>query len=198
MARLSRTFGVCAVVAVSLLVAGCESNLGNLFGYQRGGPDEFSVVKRAPLTLPPDFGLRAPDPGADELNRVTPRANARAALVGGGNLTPRQEQRLVRDKVAQGNSPSEVALLAKAKALNADPAIRRIVDDESESLASENASFVDDLLFWKEKKLPGAVVDPEGEAKRLQENSSLGRPVTEGETPTITTQKEEPLFKWPF
>lgn len=197
MVRLTRTFSIGALIAAALLLAGCESNLGNLFGYQRGGPDEFSVVKRAPLTLPPDFGLRAPDPDADELNRVTPRATARAALVG-NSLTPRQQQRLVREKVAQGNSPSEVALLAKASALNADSEIRRIVDDESESLARENASFVDDLLFWKEPKLPGAVVDAEGESKRLQENSSLGRPVTEGETPTITTEKEEPLFKWPF
>ncbi len=180
-----------------MLLAGCESNLGNLFGYQRGGPDEFSVVKRAPLTLPPDFGLRAPDPGADELNRVTPRSTARAALVG-NDLTPRQQQRLVREKVAQGNSPSEIALLAKASALNVDPEIRRVIDDESESLARENEGFVDDLLFWKDKSLPGAVVDAEGESKRLQENSSLGRPVTEGDTPTITTQKEEPLFKWPF
>ncbi|WP_425403415.1 DUF3035 domain-containing protein [Hwanghaeella sp.] len=197
MVRISRKIGVSAAIAASLLLAGCESNLGNLFGYQRGGPDEFSVVKRAPLTLPPDFGLRAPDPGADELNRITPRATARAALVG-NSLTPRQQQRLVREKVAQGNSPSEVALLAKANALNADPEIRQIVDDESASLARENEGFVDDLLFWKEKKLPGDVVDPEGESKRLQENSSLGRPVTEGDTPTITTQKEEPLFKWPF
>jgi len=197
MVRISRTFGVCAVIAASVLLAGCESNLGNLFGYQRGGPDEFSVVKRAPLTLPPDFGLRAPDPGADELNRVTPRSTARAALLG-NDLTPRQQQRLVREKVAQGNSPSEIALLAKASALNVDPEIRRVIDDESASLARENEGFVDDLLFWKDKPLPGAVVDAEGESKRLQENSSLGRPVTDGETPTITTQKEEPLFKWPF
>ncbi len=197
MGRFSKYAGALSLCGMALFVAGCEANLGSMFGYERSGPDEFSVVKRAPLTLPPDFGLRAPDPGADELNRVTARATAKSALIG-GDLTPRQQQRLVREKVAKGNSPGEVALLAKANALNADPDIRRIVDDESNSLARENEDFVDDLLFWKEKQLPGAVVDATGEAKRLQENSSLGRPVTEGETPTITTQKEEPLFKWPF
>jgi len=178
-------------------LAACSSDLGEVFGYQRGGPDEFAVVKRAPLTLPPDFGLRAPNPGAEELNRVTPRANARSAIFG-NDLTPRQQQRLAREKVEQGSNPAEVALLGQANALNTDPSIRQIVDDESASLARESEGFVDDLLFWQKGAEPGAVVDAEGELQRLQENASLGRPTTEGETPTIITDEEEPLFKWPF
>ena len=184
-----------ALVAFGL--AACSSDLGEVFGYQRGGPDEFAVVKRAPLTLPPDFGLRAPNPGAEELNRVTPRASARNALLG-NDLTPRQRERLARERVAQGSNPAEVALLSQANALNADPSIRQIVDDESASLARESEGFVDNLLFWKPEPEAGAVVDAEGELQRLQENASLGKPPTEGETPTIFTQEEEPLFKWPF
>ena len=186
-----------ACVAAAVGLAACSSDLGEVFGYQRGGPDEFSVVKRAPLTLPPDFGLRAPAPGAEELNRVTPRATARTALFG-NDLSPRQRERLARERIAQGKNPAEVALLNEANALNTDPEIRRIVDDESASLAREDEGFVDNLLFWKEAPEAGAVVDAEGEQQRLQENAALGRPPTEGETPTILTQEEEPLFKWPF
>ena len=191
---LSRSF-VCGAVLLGL--GACSSDLGEVFGYQRGGPDEFSVVKRAPLTLPPDFGLRAPAPGAEELNRVTPRANARAALFG-NDLTPRQRERLARERIAQGSNPAEIALLSDANALNTDPSIRQVVDDESASLAREQEGFVDELLFWKESPESGAVVDAEGERQRLQENAALGRPPTDGETPTILTQEEEPLFKWPF
>ena len=42
---------------------------------------------------------------------------------------------------------------------------------------------------------PGAVLDAEGEAKRLQENATLGRGVDEGETPTIE-RKEKALFEF--
>lgn len=194
-----RKLGLRNLVLGTVLIglAGCSSDLGEVFGYQRGGPDEFAVVKRAPLTLPPDFGLRAPDPGAEDLNVVTPRNTARKALFG-NDLTPRQKERLAREQIARGNNPAEVALLSQANALNTDPSIRRVVDDESASLARESEGFVDELLFWKESPEAGAVVDADGELRRLQENASLGKPSTDGETPTIYTQEEEPLFKWPF
>ena len=88
--------------------------------------------------------------------------------------------------------------MSEANALNTDPAIRQIVDDESASLAREPEGFVDTLLFWQEDPEAGAVVDAEGELQRLQENASLGRPPTAGDTPTILTEEEEPLFEWPF
>ena len=41
----------------------------------------------------------------------------------------------------------------------------------------------------------GVVIDPEGESKRLQENATLGKSVTEGETPIIE-RKEKALFEF--
>ena len=45
------------------LVAGC-SDLKQMVGLDQPMPDEFAVELRAPLTIPPDFSLRPPDPGA--------------------------------------------------------------------------------------------------------------------------------------
>jgi hypothetical protein len=45
-------------------------------------PDEFAVVKRAPLIVPPDFDLRPPDPGAPRPNVGRTSDQARVALTG--------------------------------------------------------------------------------------------------------------------
>jgi hypothetical protein len=45
-------------------------------------PDEFAVVRRAPLIVPPDFDLRPPDPGAPRPNIGTTADQARVALTG--------------------------------------------------------------------------------------------------------------------
>ncbi len=195
MKRTATKFGFLILAGAAL--AGCSGGVGEVLGFEKEGPDEFTVVKRAPLSLPPNFALRPPKPGENQLNRVTPRNTAKDALIG-QNLTPRQTERVAQQKIAAGQSPSEVALLTQAKALNANPNIRTIVNDESAALAEESQGFVDDLVFWRDEPEPGAIVDAREEARRLQENASLGIPVTEGETPTIATEQEQPLFEWPF
>lgn len=48
-----------------LLVAGCGGgNWKQAVGIEPTSPDEFAVESRAPLTMPPDYNLRPPEPGA--------------------------------------------------------------------------------------------------------------------------------------
>ena len=49
--------------AGSSLIAGC-SDFKKTIGMEPTLPDEFAVESRAPLTIPPDFDLRPPQPGA--------------------------------------------------------------------------------------------------------------------------------------
>src|SRR5215469_17014915 len=44
-------------------IAGC-TDLKKSIGLEPSLPDEFAVESRAPLTIPPDFDLRPPQPGA--------------------------------------------------------------------------------------------------------------------------------------
>lgn len=47
------------------LLAGCgNGNWKQAIGIEPTSPDEFAVESRAPLTIPPDFNLRPPEPGA--------------------------------------------------------------------------------------------------------------------------------------
>ncbi len=46
------------------LLSGC-TDLKQAIGIDQPMPDEFAVELRAPLTVPPDFDLRPPEPGAE-------------------------------------------------------------------------------------------------------------------------------------
>jgi hypothetical protein len=178
-----------ALACAALLASGCSS-LRSIAGLDKDAPDEFQVVQRAPLSMPPDFGLRAPDPGAPRPQEVTPTDRARQIVIdrqvapGESTLQP-----------IEGLSVGETALLKQAGAASADPNIRREVNRETATLADADKRWIDSLLFWKKAQPAGSVVDPEKESARLRENAALNRPVTTGETPTIK-KKSSALFEF--
>lgn len=168
---------VAAGVICAATLSACDSARDAL-GITKKSPDEFAVVTRAPLSVPPDYGLRPPQPGAPRPQEAETKDSARQLLVGGGRqvaLAPADPS------ISQGES----ALLAKAGAMNVDPSIRRTIDRESSILAAENESFVDSLIFWQKPPPPGTVVDSDEESRRLRENAALGKAPTEGRTPRI-------------
>lgn len=190
------------VVAGALLfLASCTSDTGSILGLDKKVPDEFAVVKRAPLTLPPDYGLRPPDPQGKRNQDLATRDEARIAVF--GREAAQRRAALEEQMLASGSTPGDVALLTRTGAFDAIPNIRSIVEEESAALASASDSFVDDLVFWKDKEPLGDVVDSGAEARRIQENSALGNEVTEGETPVIRREAESSMFDfdfdlWPF
>jgi hypothetical protein len=61
---------VVACMAATLGLTGC-SNWKQVLGIDQPSPDEFAVESRAPLTIPPDFNLRPPKPGAPRPQEAT-------------------------------------------------------------------------------------------------------------------------------
>lgn len=177
------------------LSACADTSVGDVLGLEKSPPDEFAVVSRAPLSLPPDFGLRPPQPGAARPQDTAPSEAAQAALFG-REARQRMAQQMVLERADK--SPGEIAFLEQADAFGIEPDIRRIVDEESAVLARADDSFIDTLLFWQEPAPPGVVVDATEETRRLQENQSLGRSPVEGETPMIRRQSEDRFINWPF
>jgi hypothetical protein len=59
----SRTAVIALGLAGAALIAGC-TDFKKAIGLEPTLPDEFAVESRAPLTIPPDFELRPPQPGA--------------------------------------------------------------------------------------------------------------------------------------
>ena len=158
------------VAGAALALGACD--VAKTLGIDREGPDEFQVLRRAPLTVPPDFRLRPPSPGAVRPQEQPPRDRTRQALAGAGSAT-------------ETRSDGESALVAKTGGVKVDSSFRRRIDEETAEIAEKNRRLLDDLIFWEDRKSHASVVDAEAESKRLRENEALGKPATEGETPTI-------------
>ena len=194
---------ILAVAAVTLLLGlgGCDQTtvVKEALGLAKSSPDEFQVVSRAPLSLPPDFNLRPPQPGVPRPQEEAPRQQAQAAVFGnagvstGGAPAGGTEGFLSAGGAfaaeTGGGSPGEVALLERAGAVGVDPTIRQVVDRETAEEVESDTQFVDRLVFWQKSAPPGQVVDPVKEQQRLEENAALGKPVTEGDTPVIIRRK---------
>ena len=196
---LSFVVGLATVIGV----AGCSDRSGNILGFEKSAPDEFAVVKRAPLTLPPNYGLRPPRPGLARPQAISPRDEAKKSVIGQTIVKPQRTRRKVRAEQKRRigtRSNSEVALLKRTGAIDAEPNIREIVDREAVGVVGRtDESFVDSLLFWRDKRpKPPAnidtVVNPKGEARRIRENKVLGKPVKTGVTPRIKRKKAGLLY----
>jgi len=69
-----------AIAATASTLAAC-GGLKEDLGLSKKAPDEFAVVRNAPLSLPPDYNLRPPKPGEIGDGRLEQRDQARALLV---------------------------------------------------------------------------------------------------------------------
>lgn len=171
--------------ALSLSLAACGGGgLKDALGYGKDAPDEFAVVTKAPLVIPPDFALRPPQPGAprpQEMN-MQPSVTAQAALTGDDSDAV---------SVPATGSAGEQALLAQTGATEADPRIRAVVNNETRTLVQKDDSFTNDILFWQQKGAPAdeRLVDSAAEKKRVEQNEAQGKPVTTGETPSVAPEK---------
>ncbi|MBP2298223.1 DUF3035 domain-containing protein [Azospirillum picis] len=168
----------------ALALAGC-SDVRRSIGLDRQSPDEFSVVSRAPLTLPPSMqDLPKPRPGALRPQDSTPTNVAAGALFGGGG----------RSAAAAGATTGEKSLIAQAGSRDGiDPGIRAKVDQETTQLIVADKSWIDSLLFWQTQEQPFSIVDPAKEQQRLREAQAQGKPVTGATTPTIERKRKAPL-----
>lgn len=169
------TVSLCMLAVAGITLTGCGGSARKVLGLEKQAPDEFTVVSRAPLTVPPDFKLRPPEPGATRPQEGTTADQAKSALIGAR----------VQSYSRAGMSPGEQSLLKDSGAPEALPDIRTVVNRETSVLAEEEKTFTDTLVFWKDPEPTGTMVDAQEEAKRLRQNQALGKPVNDGETPKI-------------
>ncbi len=98
-------------------------------------PDEFRVVTKAPLIVPPEYGLRPPPAGGSLPAEVdTTRAEVATAF---------------GTTVGAGASKSERALVAAAGANAVNPMVRSQVDYEETKTIRKSSGVVDTILFWR-------------------------------------------------
>jgi Protein of unknown function (DUF3035) len=184
-------------VSVAMLAACSQGSVQQALGMGKRSPDEFAVVSRAPLILPPDYGLRPPGPGESRPGVNTPSEQARARLVTQGPEAPAGADPEVVSAAFDQQSPTESsgerALVAEASSVPTDPDIRRKIDQENAQLAQVEQALFTRLVNWREPNTLGTTIDPAAETQRLRTNRAEGKPATEGESPVITQRRQSVL-----
>jgi hypothetical protein len=179
---------LCGLIIGAVGLGGCE-NAKETIGLAKQAPDEFAVVTRAPLNIPPKFDLRPPELGAKRPQKVTPTSKARTILLRKNSLREKTEK--TNAAITSGIfSNGEIAFLQLAGALDADSSIRQIVNKESSVLAEVGNGILRKVIFWRKDEKSGVLVDAEKEAKRLRQVVAEGEPITKGETPVIVRKKK--------
>lgn len=176
--RQART--LLALAAVAMSVAGCSTDfsgggLRETIGLDQRPPDEFLVVSKAPLVVPPDMNLRPPAPGAPPRNLTDPRAIARSSITGSTGSG---------ENLPAGASAGERAILARANAEEADPTVREQLLRE-EGIETVDRTVADQVLLTRREE--AETLDAYNEANRIraevpQEQASTGSDTGE---PTI-------------
>ncbi len=177
-----------------LALAGCaRGSVQDALGMGKRAPDEFAVVARAPLIIPPDFDLRPPRPGEGRPAAGTTSDQARATLLGQTSVPAASGLAGDGQSIGSGASPGQQALVVEAGGSTANPQIRRQIAEENQSLAQVEQALFTRVMEWRQPSTLGATVDAPAEAERLRANRTKGVPATAGDTPSVVERRQSPL-----
>lgn len=181
-------------------LAACSGgDVRDTLGLSRRAPDEFVVYSRPPLSVPPEFDLRPPRPGAENPNHVSSEETARETLL--GTKTPLSSLEDLEDAPASDTAvvpviESEAPSNAQAKFLgklgvdDADPEIRKQLSQDVQAAPKKKkkAQSLYEKIVGDAQDEP--VVDATKEAERIRANKDAGKPVNEGETPVLDKKNQ--------
>lgn len=97
-------------------------------------PNEFRVVKKAPLTVPPEYSLRPPEAGTVRPVELDPARVEQSVTFG--------------EQVGSSASLAERVLVARAGAIAVSPIVREQVDYEEAGLLRKSRSISDRVTGW--------------------------------------------------
>ena len=169
-------------LCVPLILSGCESFRKTL-GIDRDPPDEFAVMARAPLSVPPGFDQLPPpgetpagmNPEEDTYGALDPRPQE-------AGISQALEEKLLKgDKRTASGATGAGARKFRALVREQLPPdtrelsdVRAQIDSETHIKAQARPEWVKKLMFWKEPTQPGQeeALDPVAEDQRLKKTSA--------------------------
>ena len=119
-------FRALTAISALALAAACASSSND---GRAGVPDEFKVVKKAPLTVPPEYSLRPPERGTVRPLEVTPERVDQVFAFG--------------TDIGTDASEVERRMIALAGAVAVSPVIREIIDYDEAGLLRKPSSVSD-------------------------------------------------------
>jgi hypothetical protein len=157
-----------ALGGLAVLLVGCQS-IREAAGITKEPPDEFAVVTKAPLVIPPEFNLKPPKPGASPSNQVSPTASAQEALYG-------DDPNVIAAGMPKTYSDAEKAFLIKTGAATAEHSVRQQIEAENKQMEPSDETFTDKVLFRGPEPDQGNPVDADAEVQRISDAKAQGKP----------------------
>ncbi len=183
-----RTISPLLLCSSLILLSGCSGDsLSRTFGLTRDAPDEYTVTTRAPLSMPPDYNLRPPRPGAPRPQEQSERQQAEEALA---------PQTALNAQTGVASAGQSALIQEAGPDVSGD--IRRRIDQDARN-GTDDPGLIDRVLYWRKPSTDNVQVDAPAEAKRLRQDAALGQPPNVGDTPIIQQKKEgwfSSLFSW--
>ena len=170
---------ISGLMAGMLLLSACGGGTNAING-RKTSPDEFEVVIRPPLTLPPNFSLRPGDTNDEEI------ASGQAQNALTSNLAISQSQQLLSTSSADASNFDE--LFGTNRAIKN---IRAIIDEETLGIQLDRRIPLEELFGGKPEVGPD--LNAEAEAFRIRQAVKDGQPLTITPTPGIDPIEKEPL-----
>lgn len=94
-----------ACLAGAASLSAC-SDFKQIIGLDPTIPDEFAVESRAPLTIPPDFNLRPPEPGAPRPQEESTQKQAEQIIQQAGPGVPGKQAADLRLRASENGLPN--------------------------------------------------------------------------------------------
>jgi hypothetical protein len=183
-----------SLILTALLLSACDGQeIRESVGLTNEAPDEFVVVSRPPLSVPPDFDLRPPRPGEVRAAESTERQAKGLILKEDPNQAATIEELQPASKTVEtavdpvitsdAKSSAESSILSKLGAEKADPEIRTKLgkDARTEKDLSKEKSLYEKIIKSEGNDEP--VVDAKKEAERIRSNKEKGKPINKGKVP---------------
>lgn len=202
------------LLALSSLTACGGSSVKETLGIGYKAPDEFRVVSRPPLSVPPQFNLRPPATGAYSPTVASADKQARSIVTGKDYADDNNFELSDSTNVDTAVTPVELEDLpsptGEKKGKKEIAKNTKISSDDSKSGFFQNIGvnkadpkvreeLVQQKIAAEEKKEEESwwgifssptekketLVDAKKEAERIKDNKAAGKSITEGETPEV-------------
>ena len=135
-----KNFIVMLVLLTPIFLIGCGSELAKVLGTDKLPPDEFTILTKPNLIIPPEYNLRPPAEGEVRPTPQHPSRELQAILFNNSNNS-------------EDFSQSEINLMTGADVAESIPNIKEVLDSEMRDVEEVNANLETQIINTPAKKI---------------------------------------------
>jgi len=121
------------ILILPIFLIGCGSELAKVLGTDKLPPDEFTILTKPDLIIPPDYNLRPPAEGEIRPNPQQPSRELQAILFSNSSNS-------------EDFSQSEINLMTGADVAESIPNIKEVLDSEMRDVEDVNVNLKTQII----------------------------------------------------